>query len=103
MAEDPDAGINAKIFYYLVSGNAHESFYLDKLHGKVYTNAVLDREQRSSYTLVVKATNDPNFMLDPDQEVVYDENDPTLAIITINIEDENDTPPRFIHEAYYAG
>nr|XP_053634394.1 LOW QUALITY PROTEIN: cadherin-87A-like [Cherax quadricarinatus] len=103
LAEDPDAGINAKIFYYLVTGNAHESFYLDKLHGKLYTNAVLDREQQSSYTLVVKATNDPNFTVDPDQEVVYDENDPTLAIITVNIEDENDTPPRFIHEAYYAG
>ncbi|XP_071526000.1 cadherin-87A [Panulirus ornatus] len=102
-AEDPDAGINAKVFYYLVSGNTHESFYLDKLLGKVYTNAVLDREQRSSYTLVVKATNDPNFILDPEQEVVYDKDDPTLAIITINIEDENDTPPRFIHEVYYAG
>ncbi|KAG7153827.1 Cadherin-87A-like [Homarus americanus] len=103
LAVDPDSGINAKVFYYLVSGNAHESFYLDKLHGKLYTNAVLDREQRASYTLVVKATNDPNFIFDPNQEVLYNEEDPTLAIITVNIEDENDTPPRFISEAYYAG
>ncbi|XP_027213278.2 cadherin-87A [Penaeus vannamei] len=102
-AKDPDAGINAKIYYYLVSGNAHESFYLDKLHGNLYTNAVLDREQLDKYTLVVKATNDPIFTWDQNQEVVYDEDDPTLAIVTVNIEDENDTPPRFLKDAYYAG
>lgn len=103
VAKDPDAGINAKIFYYFVAGNDHESFYLDKLHGNLYTNAVLDREQNASYTLVVKATNDPNFIIDPSQEVVYDETDPTLAIVSVTIEDENDTPPRFTREVYYAG
>ena len=102
-ADDPDDGLNAKIFYYLVSGNSHENFYLDKLHGKLYTNAVLDREQRASYTLVIKATNDPNFIIDPEQEVVYDPEDPTQAIVTIIVEDENDTPPRFLEKLYYAG
>ncbi|KAK8407296.1 hypothetical protein O3P69_002092 [Scylla paramamosain] len=102
-AHDPDDGINAKIFYYLVSGNSHESFYLDKLHGKLYTNVVLDREQRASYTLVIKATNDPNFIIDPEQEVVHDPEDPTQAIVTINVEDENDTPPLFLQNVYYAG
>lgn len=102
-AHDPDDGLNAKIFYYLVSGNSHENFYLDKLHGKLYTNAVLDREQRESYTLVVKATNDPNFIIDPEQEVVYDSEDPTQAIVSISVEDENDTPPRFLQDIYYAG
>lgn len=87
----------------MVSGNAHESFYLDKLHGNLYTNAVLDREQLDKYTLVVKATNDPIFTWDQNQEVVYDEDDPTLAIVTVNIEDENDTPPRFLKDVYYAG
>lgn len=86
-----------------MSGNSHESFYLDKLHGKLYTNAVLDREQRASYTLVVKATNDPNFIIDPEQEVVHDPEDPTQAIVTINVEDENDTPPSFLQKLYYAG
>ncbi|XP_050727023.1 cadherin-87A-like [Eriocheir sinensis] len=102
-AHDPDDGLNAKIFYYLVSGNSHENFYLDKLHGKVYTNAVLDREQRESYTLVVKATNDPNFIIDPEQEVVFDSEDPTQAVVSISVEDENDTPPRFLQDLYYAG
>lgn len=102
-AHDPDDGLNAKIFYYLVSGNSHENFYLDKLHGKLYTNAVLDREQRASYTLVVKATNDPNFTIDPEQEVVYDPEDPTQAVVSLTVEDENDTPPRFHQDLYYAG
>lgn len=52
---------------------------------------------------MIKATNDPSFTIDPDQEVVYDKEDPTLAIVTVNIEDENDTPPRFLREVYYAG
>ncbi|KAK4292814.1 hypothetical protein Pmani_034453 [Petrolisthes manimaculis] len=116
-ASDPDAGLHAKIYYYLASGNSHHTFYLDKLHGKLYTNAVLDREYRASYTLVVKASNSPNFPLDHspidddddvvvddgETEVVFDPLDPTLATIVVTVEDENDTPPSFVHDTYYAG
>lgn len=102
-ARDPDAGLHAKIYYYLVSGNSHQSFYLDKLRGKLYTNAVLDREQRASYTLIVKASNDPNFALDPEREAVFDQDDPTLATVFVYVGDENDTPPTFVQDMYYAG
>ncbi|XP_076043934.1 cadherin 87A isoform X2 [Oratosquilla oratoria] len=103
-AEDPDDGTNAKIFYYIVKGNADKAFYIDKLHGKLYTNAVLDREEKSSYNLVVKATNDPNFILPGgEEEVVTERDDTTLAFVTINVDDVNDTPPSFMKKVYYAG
>ncbi|CAL4115826.1 unnamed protein product, partial [Meganyctiphanes norvegica] len=106
-AEDADEGINGKIFYYIVSGNEAESFFIDKLHANIYTSAVLDREYKSSYTLVIKATNDPNFIVyspeDDGPSIVYDENDSTIALVNIVIEDVNDTPPKFVKDELYAG
>jgi len=42
-------------------GNEGDWFYIDRTHGFVYNKVVLDREQRSFYDLLIKATNDPQY------------------------------------------
>ena len=61
-AFDIDAGNNAKIYYHILSGNEGNWFYIDRTHGFVYNRVVLDREERRSYDLVVKATNDHQYL-----------------------------------------
>ncbi len=61
-ASDPDAGNNAKIYYHILEGNEGEWFYIDRTHGFVYNRVMLDREQRHQYDLVIKATNDPQYL-----------------------------------------
>ena len=49
------------VLEWIVSGNEGDWFYIDRTHGFVYNKVVLDREQRSFYDLLVKATNDPQY------------------------------------------
>ena len=61
-AFDSDTGANARIFYHIIEGNEGNWFYIDRTHGFVYNRGDLDREVRHSYDLVVKATNDPQYL-----------------------------------------
>lgn len=61
-AFDSDTGPNAKVFYHILEGNEGNWFYIDRTHGFVYNRVVLDREVRATYDLVVKATNDPQYL-----------------------------------------
>lgn len=60
-AVDKDEGDNARVYYYIVSGNEQRSFTVDRLDGNIYTNATLDRETQDSYDIYIKATNDPDY------------------------------------------
>jgi Cadherin domain len=62
-AFDPDVGLNAKIYYHILGGNEGNWFYIDRTHGFVFNRIELDREQRSGYDLLIKATNDPQFQV----------------------------------------
>ncbi|XP_051504307.1 cadherin-23 [Myxocyprinus asiaticus] len=83
-ASDADAGSNGWLQYRLDSG-AQDRFVVDALSGAVLVgNATLDREERSSYRLVVIAT---------------DRGTPSLsgtATLTVVLDDVNDSRPRFI-------
>ncbi|XP_056327409.1 cadherin-23 [Danio aesculapii] len=83
-ATDADAGSNGWLQYRLDSG-AQDRFIVDALSGAVLVgNATLDREERSSYRLVVIAT---------------DRGTPSLsgtATLTVVLDDVNDSRPRFI-------
>lgn len=61
-AFDADIGANAKIYYHILEGNEGNWFYIDRTHGFVYNRVVLDREVRHTYDLVVKATNDAQYL-----------------------------------------
>lgn len=84
MATDADAGSNSWLQYRLESG-AQDRFLVDAVSGAVLVgNSTLDREERSSYRMVVVAT---------------DRGTPSLsgtATLTVELDDVNDSRPRFL-------
>lgn len=59
-ATDLDQGENARIYYYLLS-NKSVPFIVDRFDGFIYANDTLDRENQSSYEIIVKASNENEF------------------------------------------
>ena len=85
-ALDADTGSNAQVLYSLV--NEQSAFSIDPSSGEVFTRALLDREERASYILVVQATDQGSTPLS------------AQVNIAINITDVNDNPPVFEFSRY---
>nr|XP_015817127.2 protocadherin-16 [Nothobranchius furzeri] len=82
-ATDRDAGLNARLTYRLLHSDQH--FQINSQTGEISTRLGLDREQHSSYQLVV---------------VVQDGGTPprsATGTAHITVVDENDHPPSFTH------
>ncbi|XP_068600399.1 protocadherin-16 [Brachionichthys hirsutus] len=82
-ATDRDAGLNARLAYRLLHANRH--FQMNSQTGEISTRLALDREQQSSYQLVV---------------VVQDGGTPprsATGTAHITVLDENDHAPVFTH------
>uniref|UniRef100_H3AQ83 FAT atypical cadherin 4 n=1 Tax=Latimeria chalumnae TaxID=7897 RepID=H3AQ83_LATCH len=84
---DADAGMNAVISYSLIGGNAQ--FSINPSTGQIITSALLDRETKESYTLLVVATDGG-----ASQALS------SSATVLVTIADVNDNPPRFHHHPY---
>ncbi|KAH0616047.1 hypothetical protein JD844_026842 [Phrynosoma platyrhinos] len=56
-ATDSDSGLNGDIEYSILSGNTNGAFVIDSAQGIMSTNMTLDREDISSYRLVVQAAD----------------------------------------------
>ncbi|KAM4026772.1 neural-cadherin-like [Anomaloglossus baeobatrachus] len=84
-AIDPDEDADSSYLRYSLHGQgANIEFVIDQLNGKIFVHKTLDREQRSTWCLLVLAT---------------DENGEGLtgfADVIIDIKDVNDNPPRFL-------
>ncbi|XP_010284121.1 PREDICTED: protocadherin-18 isoform X1 [Phaethon lepturus] len=86
--QDKDSGVNGEIVCKL---HGHGHFKLQKTYENNYlilTNATLDREKRSEYSLTV---------------IAEDKGTPSLSTVkhfTVQITDENDNPPRFQTNRY---
>ncbi|XP_015514773.1 cadherin-87A isoform X1 [Neodiprion pinetum] len=104
VAEDKDEGRHARVYYYILSGNEGNSFYMDKSDGSIYSNKSFDREKKDNYLLSILAANDPDIYVGP-QDAVHLMTHPAYghANVTITVLDENDNPPIFERENYYAG
>ncbi|CAH1176398.1 unnamed protein product [Phaedon cochleariae] len=100
-ALDRDEGNHAKVYYYILSGNSEDAFYLDRTDGGIYANKSFDREQTEEYDLLVIANNDPNFLVSSD-DLQPDEDDRSIAKVKVTIRDLNDNPPIFEQQIYYA-
>lgn len=59
-ATDLDQGENARIYYYLISDKS-VPFIVDRLDGTIYANETLDREKKSSYEIIIKASNNNEY------------------------------------------
>uniref|UniRef100_A0A670YLY7 FAT atypical cadherin 4 n=1 Tax=Pseudonaja textilis TaxID=8673 RepID=A0A670YLY7_PSETE len=91
VARDDDQGINSKLTYFLIYGNEDGAFTLSangELH-LIITSALLDRETKENYTLIV---------------IAKDGGIPTplssSASVFVTIADVNDNPPKFQHHPY---
>ncbi|XP_064457989.1 cadherin-87A-like isoform X2 [Ornithodoros turicata] len=109
-AVDNDVGENAMVYYYIIDGNWHNNFVIDKLHGIIYSNTSFDREEKNTYEMVVKATSNPDYMVYNRQDDgllpsmrTYSESDRTVALVHVIVDDVNDNPPVFVNAPYYSG
>ncbi|KAG5343409.1 CAD87 protein, partial [Acromyrmex heyeri] len=104
-AEDKDEGRHAKVYYYIEAGNEGYAFYMDKSDGSIYANKSFDRETRDKYVLSILASNDPDLYINPAQSGRPLTHNPEHGHVnvTITVLDENDNPPIFERNDYYAG
>lgn len=87
-ASDVDNGPNGTIQYSME--DAEKCFSIDSVTGAVSTARVLDREERTNYTLLITAA---------------DHGDPPLSattLLNITLSDENDNVPSFTRKTYRA-
>jgi hypothetical protein len=85
IATDNDIGDNAKISYSIASGNNKGHFKIDGDTGVIYTNALLDYEKITEYSLVVEAKDTKH----TDQ-----------GNVIIRVQDINDNAPIFKPSSY---
>ncbi|KAM4807688.1 protocadherin-23 [Rhinophrynus dorsalis] len=86
ISSDSDSGLNGQIDYSIAGGNENNAFSIDTRHGIISTNAILDREIKSSYRLVLQATDRGSPSLSTTCEVtvlVMDINDNAPTIPTL--------------------
>ncbi|XP_067407966.1 protocadherin-23 [Emydura macquarii macquarii] len=99
-ATDLDSGLNGEIEYSILSGNENKAFMIDSTRGILATNVILNREDISSYRLVVQAADRGTPSLSATSIVtiqVVDINDNTPTIQPLGkVEISENTPPGFI-------
>nr|XP_054754585.1 protocadherin Fat 4-like [Lytechinus pictus] len=83
IASDPDEGLNSIIRYSIFSGDNGQAFAINAVTGVLSVNAALDYEQRSSYTLTIRA-----------QDQGYS-TQVSSTTVTITVTDVNDNAPVF--------
>ncbi|XP_043981143.1 neural-cadherin-like isoform X3 [Gambusia affinis] len=97
-AHDKDLGLNGEITYSLLSDSSgdHNFFRIDPQNGIIYTEAVFDREARSSYLLEVQSEDGqesarPGKNKQPNTDTAY---------VRVFISDVNDNKPVFAQRLY---
>ena len=88
-ATDKDQGLNALISYQITSGDTGK-FQIDSNTGTLTTSATLDREEASSYRLIVTAKDHGNPSLS------------STVVVMVTVLDENDNTPQFSSPFYKA-
>ena len=79
-ATDSDAVENI-VVYSIISGNSEDTFIIDTKNGSIFLHKPLDFERKKQYKLSVKATNNGIPVLE------------SLTIVTVTVEDVNDSRP----------
>ncbi|XKL63091.1 hypothetical protein PGB90_005455 [Kerria lacca] len=85
-ATDEDTGVNALIYYNIVSGNDYRWFSIDSDTGLVITKAALDREKSGTVELKITARDGG-----PNPRWAYTQ-------LKVTILDENDEAPQFAQD-----
>ncbi|XP_072347528.1 cadherin-23 isoform X2 [Scyliorhinus torazame] len=102
-AIDADEGSNAVVYYFIAAGDEEKNFQLNQ-DGLLKVLNDLDRETNPFYTIIVKASSNPNWRPLRGHSQRFDPStDLTLQEVRIFLEDIDDQPPRFIKSEYTAG
>ena len=84
-ATDTDTGVNARIVYYITSGNDLGNFVIDHSSGVISVRKGLDYETSKNHRLVVRAEDSStNFA-----------HQSAFTTVNVNLTDINEFPPRF--------
>ncbi|XP_077381246.1 protocadherin-23 [Festucalex cinctus] len=86
-ATDPDAGVNGRLRYDIISGNSPGRLKLDPESGLLVVNTSLDYEEDSEYALTIRVSDGGDST--EDRKV-------TFAVVFITVLDENDNSPFFL-------
>ncbi|KFO35535.1 protocadherin Fat 4 [Fukomys damarensis] len=86
-ASDADASTNAVISYSIIGGNSQ--FTINPSTGQIITSALLDRETKDNYTLIVVSS-----------DAGSPESLSSSTSVLVTVSDVNDNPPRFQHHPY---
>lgn len=92
VAQDMDSGNFGKITYLLDRKSSSGKFVVDSETGFIRVAEKLDREQVSSYTLVIQAWDNFQF------GYAAGESRNAFKQITVKLSDINDSPPQFLDE-----
>ncbi len=97
-AHDADSGVNALVYYSIVSGNEYRWFAVDTDTGLVTTRATLDREKCDAVELKISARDggpNPRYAYTQLKITILDENDqvPRFAQAVTNVTLSEDVPP----------
>ncbi|XP_033755014.1 LOW QUALITY PROTEIN: cadherin-23-like [Pecten maximus] len=100
LATDRDFEAEAvKIYYYIISGNEGNKFFLNKTTGELFLSNPLDRETKSIFLLDIQATNNVS-----DYSVITNRRrraaDPSIVTVKILVGDTNDAKPTFTKVLY---
>lgn len=90
VATDADSGVNGEITYSITGGNVGNKFSID-LHTGQLSSRPLDRELKDRYYLIIAAQD--RGVPSPRQG---------FCNITVSVDDENDSDPRFTQNRYTA-
>ena len=88
LAKDNDEGLNGKVEYSIIEGNAGTAFSINSTSGVITVASGLDRETLASYRLIVRATDGGTPSQFSSREVV------------ITVTDVNDNDPVFTADPY---
>ncbi|KAK3610536.1 hypothetical protein CHS0354_008971, partial [Potamilus streckersoni] len=83
VASDADSGVNGNVMYMIVSGDGASVFLIDVSSGVITTNAAIDYETKTLYSIIVQAADDGT----PSKS--------TMCSVLIHINDLNDNAPVF--------
>lgn len=100
--DDEDSEI-LDVCYFVMSGDGPKGlFAIHPTNHELMTTKELDRERRSVYNIVIKATEECLNPLD-EQDAYNDTTDSSMLKIKIYVNDIDDNPPLFTHEVFTGG
>lgn len=85
----------------LPGGEGINLFVLDSFTHEISTTTELDREKKSVYKLIIRATDDC-FSI-PAQILAFDPYDDTLLHLEVVVDDVNDNSPKFTKKVFTGG